>query len=177
VILSRTPFAVAALAALALSCGDKKKEAPPQQISAEAASAFGRVRPDGLGGALVLDLDAVRKLGLGQGAGRGLEATNQRILITGASSGFGLGAARTLAARGHRVCAGMRGVDRKNAAKAGQPGDPQEVVDALVALVELSRGKKPLRRSVGKDVEPGVVPIHEACAQVQHHLLTAFKLR
>jgi NAD(P)-dependent dehydrogenase (short-subunit alcohol dehydrogenase family) len=62
-------------------------------------------------------------------------------------------------------------------AKAGQLGDPQEVVDALVALVELPRGRKPLRRTVGKDVEPGVLPINETCAQVQHHLLTAFKLR
>jgi len=46
-----------------------------------------------------------------------------------------------------------------------------------LALVELPRGKKPLRRTVGKDVEPSVLPINETCAQVQHHLLTAFRRR
>lgn len=43
---------------------------------------------------------------------------SEKILITGASSGFGLGAAKALAAKGHEVFASMRGVAGKNAGKA-----------------------------------------------------------
>ena len=39
---------------------------------------------------------------------------SQVILITGSSSGFGSGAAKALAQRGHKVYAAMRQVDGKN---------------------------------------------------------------
>jgi len=62
-------------------------------------------------------------------------------------------------------------------AKAGQLGDPREVIDALVELIELPPGQRPLRKTVGHDVAPAVTPINEVCAQVQARLLTAFGLR
>jgi NAD(P)-dependent dehydrogenase (short-subunit alcohol dehydrogenase family) len=62
-------------------------------------------------------------------------------------------------------------------ARAGQLGDPKEVVAALVELVEAPRGERPLRRTVGGDVSPAVVPINEVCAQVQNQLLARFGLR
>lgn len=46
-------------------------------------------------------------------------AESRSIFITGCSSGFGNGAARALAGRGHTVFATMRGVDGKNAEAAG----------------------------------------------------------
>ncbi len=42
------------------------------------------------------------------------------VLITGASSGFGFGVARDLAARGYNVFASMRGVEGKNAEAAAE---------------------------------------------------------
>jgi NAD(P)-dependent dehydrogenase (short-subunit alcohol dehydrogenase family) len=61
--------------------------------------------------------------------------------------------------------------------KAGQLGDPREVVEALVEIVEAPPGKRPLRRIVGEDVAPAVKPINEVCAAVQGQLLTRFGLR
>lgn len=59
-------------------------------------------------------------------------------------------------------------------AAAGDLADPQEVVDALVGLVEMDKGSRPLRRTVGADVEHGVGAINEACANVQNYLATMF---
>lgn len=62
-------------------------------------------------------------------------------------------------------------------AKSGHLGDPQEIVDALVALVELPRSERPLRRTVGADVQVPVGAINDRCAEVQDQLLGAFGLR
>lgn len=62
-------------------------------------------------------------------------------------------------------------------AKAGQLGNPVEIVDALVELVELDKSKRPLRKTVGADVRQAVVPINERCAEVQNMLLTSMGLR
>lgn len=62
-------------------------------------------------------------------------------------------------------------------ARSGGLGDPQEVVGALVELIELPAGKRPLRRTVGRDVEQGVTAINQACAAVQDHLLRSFGMR
>ncbi|MGB0678711.1 MAG: SDR family oxidoreductase [Polyangiales bacterium] len=62
-------------------------------------------------------------------------------------------------------------------AKAGELGNPEEIVDALVALVEAAAGQRPLRQTVGDDVKEGVGAINATCAQVQARLLSAFGLR
>lgn len=49
--------------------------------------------------------------------------TSQRVFLTGASSGFGLDFAKTLAAKGDTVFATMRGIDGKNAAVAAELRD------------------------------------------------------
>ncbi len=62
---------VAALAVLTVSCA---KRAEPPRISPEAAAAFGRAQVEGIGGSLVVDVDALRALGFRPGrdqAGRG----------------------------------------------------------------------------------------------------------
>ncbi len=61
--------------------------------------------------------------------------------------------------------------------KAGLLGNPEEIVDAIVDLVELDKASRPLRKTVGADVQQAVMPINEACEQVQNHLLMAFGLR
>jgi len=62
-------------------------------------------------------------------------------------------------------------------AKAGQLGNPNEIVDAMVELVELDKASRPLRKTVGADVQQAVTPINETCAQIQGHLMSAFGLR
>jgi NAD(P)-dependent dehydrogenase (short-subunit alcohol dehydrogenase family) len=62
-------------------------------------------------------------------------------------------------------------------ARAGELGDPREIVDAIVELVEAAPGTRPLRKTVGADVQQGVQAINEVCAGVQNHVLTAFGLR
>ena len=62
-------------------------------------------------------------------------------------------------------------------AKAGELGNPVEIVDALVELVDLDKDKRPLRKTVGMDVEQAVVPINEKCAEVQNMLLAGRGLR
>ena len=61
-------------------------------------------------------------------------------------------------------------------AKAGELGDPSEVVRALVEEVERPSGNRPLRRPVGSDIEQGVSAINRACDEVQGYLLSAFGL-
>jgi hypothetical protein len=62
-------------------------------------------------------------------------------------------------------------------AKAGQLGDPTEIFAAVVELVEMDKSKRPLRKTVGDDIQQAVVPINQRCAEVQDHLLRAFGLR
>lgn len=62
-------------------------------------------------------------------------------------------------------------------AKSGHLGNPQEIIDAMVALVELPKSERPLRRTVGADVVGTVGPINERCAEVQGQLLRMFGLQ
>jgi hypothetical protein len=62
-------------------------------------------------------------------------------------------------------------------AKTGQLGNPNEIFDAVVELVDMEKSKRPLRLTVGADVQQAVVPINEKCAEVQGFLLHAFGLR
>jgi NAD(P)-dependent dehydrogenase (short-subunit alcohol dehydrogenase family) len=61
--------------------------------------------------------------------------------------------------------------------KSGGIGDPKEVVQALVEEVERPAGDRPLRRTVGRDVQEPVGAINQTCAQVQGHLFKAFGLQ
>ena len=60
-----------------------------------------------------------------------LGLSGRRALVTGASSGLGLGCARALAAEGARVALVSRSADRLDAAAAALPGDPVTVVADL----------------------------------------------
>jgi len=62
-------------------------------------------------------------------------------------------------------------------AKAGQLGDPREIIDAMIELVELAPDRRPLRKPVGKDVEHGVTALNVAHDQVQDQLLKMIGLR
>lgn len=59
------------------------------------------------------------------------------ILITGASSGFGLRTARTLIDKGHRVFATMRQVDGRNAAAARELGELARRARGSVQVLEM----------------------------------------
>ncbi len=62
-------------------------------------------------------------------------------------------------------------------ASSGQLGNPKEIFDALVELVQMPKAQRPLRKTVGADVVSAVAPINERCAEVQQQLLTSFGLR
>lgn len=62
-------------------------------------------------------------------------------------------------------------------ARSGHLGDPSEIIEAMVELVALPRGQRPLRKTVGADVAGPVGAINATCAEVQGQLLTAFGLR
>lgn len=62
-------------------------------------------------------------------------------------------------------------------AKAGELGNPAEVVDALVEEIAREGADRPLRRTVGADVIEPVTAINKTCEQVQDGLLKAFGLR
>ncbi|MEU6084222.1 SDR family oxidoreductase [Streptomyces sp. NPDC047108] len=57
----------------------------------------------------------------------------------------------------------------------GGPG-PQEVVDAIVTLVETEQGRRPLRTAVGATVEPLLNRINQAAADTQRDALTLMGL-
>lgn len=61
-------------------------------------------------------------------------------------------------------------------AKAGQVGDPKEVVQALVETVEADKGKLPDRRPVGQDVSGPVKVLNQASSEVHDQLYKAFGL-
>jgi NAD(P)-dependent dehydrogenase (short-subunit alcohol dehydrogenase family) len=61
-------------------------------------------------------------------------------------------------------------------AKAGQMGDPSEVVDALVEVVEAPKGSLPARRPVGNDVAEPVASINQLSEQVHQRIFEAFGL-
>jgi NAD(P)-dependent dehydrogenase (short-subunit alcohol dehydrogenase family) len=62
-------------------------------------------------------------------------------------------------------------------AKSGHLGDPREIFEALVSLVEMPKAERPLRKTVGADVQVAVSAINERCAEVQGQLLRFFGLR
>lgn len=62
---------------------------------------------------------------------------SRRVLITGTSSGFGHGAAKALAARGHTVFATMRGVEGKNREQAQALRDFAAAGDHALHVIEL----------------------------------------
>lgn len=64
----------------------------------------------------------------------------------------------------------------KRAAEGGL-GNPQEIVDAIVEEVEREAKDRPMRRTVGRDVQEGVVAINKVCAEVQGHLLAAMGIK
>lgn len=61
--------------------------------------------------------------------------------------------------------------------KSGGVGNPKDVIQTLVEEVERTDGTRPLRRTVGRDVQEAVGAINQTCSQVQDHLLKAFGLR
>jgi NAD(P)-dependent dehydrogenase (short-subunit alcohol dehydrogenase family) len=61
-------------------------------------------------------------------------------------------------------------------AKSGKIGNPVEIEQGIVALVELEHDKKPLRKAIGKDVEVPVGALNKAHNDVQTGLLNAFHL-
>ncbi len=62
-------------------------------------------------------------------------------------------------------------------ARAGQLGKPEELVQALVEVVEAPRGSLPARRTVGADVYEPVTAINQVSEEVHDRLLRAFGMR
>jgi NAD(P)-dependent dehydrogenase (short-subunit alcohol dehydrogenase family) len=62
-------------------------------------------------------------------------------------------------------------------AKAGQIGNPEELVQALCEVVEAPRGSLPARRTVGADVFEAVTAINRVSEEVHDRLLRMFGIR
>jgi NAD(P)-dependent dehydrogenase (short-subunit alcohol dehydrogenase family) len=65
--------------------------------------------------------------------------------------------------------------DKVNAALSASGGDPQEVADAVLSIVETPAGQRRVRYRVSQ-VDPGVDAINDLCAQVQARVFDAFGL-
>lgn len=61
--------------------------------------------------------------------------------------------------------------DMMNGFQEGEFGDPVEVVDAIVNIVEMPSGQRPLRIPVGADLKQGVSAINEVAAGVQSQVM------
>lgn len=53
--------------------------------------------------------------------------------------------------------------------------DPQDVVDAMVKLIDTPLGERPLRTPVGRDAEP-LIPLNAMSAAIQRRMLQYFEL-
>lgn len=62
-------------------------------------------------------------------------------------------------------------------AKAGQLGNPEDLVKALVEVVEAPKGQLPARLPVGADVKEAVTAINQVNDQIHDYLLKMFGMR
>lgn len=80
---------------------------------------------------------------------------------------------RTLAYGPVAEVPGKIGEGLSRAISSPDAGDPQEVADAIVRLIESPAGQRPLRTLVGKDVQ-GLAPLNEASDHASKAILDGF---